>query len=170
MKVLVYFSFTMLLILIFGCKSSEEFVKFKPYKIKDYITKEIKVYEVKEWLYPILDSVVMKTEDTLICQRFENEITFFFEIGLTCSVNAVDLVISAENSIDSFNHAVWTDAVFFYKGYKFYCGRTFLNSFFKKTNETISLVCIDPKKYRWDISGRSKPKMEWIYCIEMRDD
>ena len=53
MKVLVYFSFVMLLILLFvRCRSSEEIVKFKPYKAKDYITKEIKVYEVKECLYP----------------------------------------------------------------------------------------------------------------------
>ena len=43
MKVLVYFSFVMLLILLFvRCRSSEEIVKFKPYKAKDYITKEIK--------------------------------------------------------------------------------------------------------------------------------
>jgi len=77
MKVLVYFSFVMLLILLFvRCRSSEEIVKFKPYTAKYYMTKEIKVYEVKEWLYPILDSVVMKTEETLICQRFEyNAIT-----------------------------------------------------------------------------------------------
>lgn len=52
----------------------------KLYDFEDYINKEIKVYEVKEWLYPILDSVIMKTEEVLACQKFENEITFSFEI------------------------------------------------------------------------------------------
>ena len=42
MKVLVYFSFVMLLILLFvRCRSSEEIVKFIPYKAKDFITKVI---------------------------------------------------------------------------------------------------------------------------------
>ena len=53
---------------------------------------------------------------------------------------------------------------------KFYCGRTFLDSFFKKADKSISLTCVNPKKYRWDIPRRSEHKLEWFYCIEMRDD
>ena len=85
-------------------------------------------------------------------------------------MNSVDLVISVEDSLDSFNHALWTDAIFYYKEYKFYCGRTFLDSFFKKADKSISLTCVNPKKYRWDIPRRSEHKLEWFYCIEMRDD
>ena len=57
MKVLVCFSLVMLSLLLFvRCKSSEEVVKFKPYKFKDYVTKEIEVYEAREcsiryWIY-----------------------------------------------------------------------------------------------------------------------
>ena len=171
MKVQVKLLLTLLSITFFvGCKSYKEMNNIELYKDEDYVTKEIKVYEVKEWLYSILDSVVIKTEEAPIYQKFKNEITFFFDIGFTCSMSSVDLVISIENSIDSFNHALWTDAVFYYKGYKFYCGRFFLNSFFKKTDKTISLICVNPKKYQWDIPGRNDPKMEWFYCIEMAND
>ena len=153
--------FKLLLTLLFaiffvGCKSYEEVNNLKLYDFEDYINKEIKVYEVKEWLYPILDSVIMKTEEVLACQKFENEITFSFEIDFNGSMNSVDLV--------------WADAVFYYKEYKFYCGRTFLDSFFKKADKSISLTCVNPKKYRWDIPRRSEHKLEWFYCIEMRDD
>ena len=112
----------------------------------------------------------MKTEEVLACQKFENEITFSFEIDFNGSMNSVDLVIRVEDSLDSFNHALWADAVFYYKEYKFYCGRTFLDSFFKKADKSISLTCVNPKKYRWDIPRRSEHKLEWFYCIEMRDD
>ena len=108
--------------------------------------------------------------EVLACQKFENEITFSFEIDFNGSMNSVDLVISVEDSLDSFNHALWADAVFYYKEYKFYCGRTFLDSFFKKADKSISLTCVNPKKYRWDIPRRSEHKLEWFYCIEMRDD
>lgn len=167
--------FKLLLTLLFaiffvGCKSYEEVNNLKLYDFEDYINKEIKVYEIKEWLYPILDSVIMKTEEVLACQKFENEITFSFEIDFNGSMNSVDLVISVEDSLDSFNHALWADAVFYYKEYKFYCGRTFLDSFFKKADKSISLTCVNPKKYRWDIPRRSEHKLEWFYCIEMRDD
>ena len=55
MKVLVCFSLVMLSLLLFvRCKSSEEVVKFKPYKFKDYVTKEIEVYEARECLYPAI--------------------------------------------------------------------------------------------------------------------
>ena len=74
---------------------------------------------IRDRLYPILDSVIMKTEEVLACQKFENEITFSFEIDFNGSMNSIDLVISVEDSLDSFNHALWTDAVFYYKEYKF---------------------------------------------------
>ena len=90
--------FKLLLTLLFaiffvGCKSYEEVNNLKLYDFEDYINKEIKVYEVKEWLYPILDSVIMKTEEVLACQKFENEITFSFEIDFNGSMNSVDLII-----------------------------------------------------------------------------
>lgn len=172
MNVKVKLLFILLLVTFFvGCKSSKKCNNIKPYEIEDYLTtKKIKVYEVKEWLHPILDSVIVETEEKLIGQRFEKEITFSFEIEFNGSMNSVDLVISVEDSLDSFNHTVWTDAVFFYKGYKFYIGKTFLNSFFRKTDKTISLTCINPKKYRWNRPKRSESKIEWFYCIEMEND
>lgn len=153
-----------------GCKFCKECDSLNLYEDENYLVKEVEVYEVKEWLYPILDSVIMQTEKAIICQRFANEITFIFEIEFNGSVNSVDLVISVEDSIDSFDRAIWTDAVFFYEGYKFYCGRTFLDSFFKKNSATIYFTCISPKKYQWNISERSGEKLEWFYCIEMEND
>lgn len=61
MKVLIYLLLAILVIINFSrCKSGEEIIRFKPYKPKDYITKEIKVCEVKERLYKILDSIMIQ--------------------------------------------------------------------------------------------------------------
>lgn len=59
MKAFIFFFSSLLL---FGCKSSE-IVKFKPYRPKDYTTKELEIYLVNERLYPILDSVILKSEE-----------------------------------------------------------------------------------------------------------
>lgn len=113
MKVLVYFSFVMLLILLFvRCRSSEEIVKFKPYKAKDYITKEIKVYEVKECLYPILDSIITKTEGCPMYQGLKNKIAFSFDI----LSDSTEFSIGVEYLPRFKNHARYTDAIFYYKG------------------------------------------------------
>ena len=166
--------FKLLLTLLFaiffvGCKSYEEVNNLKLYDFEDYINKEIKVYEVKEWLYPILDSVIMKTEEVLACQKFENEITFSFEIDFNGSMNSVDLVISVEDSLDSFNHADG-DAM---QTEVNEAADNLLNAMLNlryKADKSISLTCVNPKKYRWDIPRRSEHKLEWFYCIEMRDD
>ncbi|RGZ18829.1 hypothetical protein DXA01_25240 [Bacteroides caccae] len=103
----------------------EEVNNLKLYDFEDYINKEIKVYEVKEWLYPILDSVIMKTEEVLACQKFENEITFSFEIDFNGSMNSVDLVISVEDSLDSFNHALWLMLYFIIRNINSIAGELF---------------------------------------------
>lgn len=46
-----------------GCYSHAEIVKFKPHKDTDYINKELEVYEPKEILYAILDSIITKAEE-----------------------------------------------------------------------------------------------------------
>lgn len=160
MKVLVYFSFVMLLILLFvRCRSSEEIVKFKPYKAKDYITKEIKVYEVKECLYPILDSIITKTEGCPMYQGLKNKIAFSFDI----LSDSTEFSIGVEYLPRFKNHARYTDAIFYYKGYDFYCGETFLDYFFKKTDRTIFINCIDSKKFQFEMHFRGDMDMFWWY-------
>lgn len=57
--------------LFWGCHSYVEVVNIKPYiyKADDYITKELNVYEPEESLYPILDSIIIKTEE---CPEYQN--------------------------------------------------------------------------------------------------
>lgn len=78
MKVLICFSLVMLSLLLFvRCKSSEEVVKFRPYKVKDYMTKEIEVYEARECLYPLLDSIIMKNKGVSYVSGTQNKNGFY---------------------------------------------------------------------------------------------
>lgn len=164
MKILVHFSFAMLLILLFvRCRSSEEYVKFKPYKAKDYITKEINVYEVKECLYPILDSIIIKTEECPMYQGLKVKMAFLYAIG---SDSITNFGISSVYLSKYINHAEWTDAMFCYGGYDFYYGGDYYESFFKKTHKTITISCISPKKYQYELHNMGDSEMEWHYAYE----
>jgi hypothetical protein len=68
------------LLLFVRCKSSEEVVKFKPYKFKDYVTKEIEVYEARECLYPLLDSIIMKTKECPMYQGLKIKMAFIYGV------------------------------------------------------------------------------------------
>ena len=112
MKVLVCFSLVMLSLLLFvRCKSSEEVVKFKPYKFKDYVTKEIEVYEARECLYPLLDSIIMKTKECPMYQGLKIKMAFIYGVW---SDSITQFGISAVYLSKYINHAKWTDAVFYY--------------------------------------------------------
>ena len=58
-----YLSIIFMSILFAGCYSHAEIVKFKPHKDTDYINKELEVYEPKEILYAILDSIIKKQKN-----------------------------------------------------------------------------------------------------------
>lgn len=168
-----FVSFTLLLVatmLFAGCKLSKKITTLQPYKDKELITKQIKVYEVKEWLYPILDSVILETEECGKYQKVKNKIAYSFQLGFGCDPNLVEFGIMLEPFPEYINHALWTEAIFYYKGYKFYCGHVFLDFFFKKTDKVISIICIDPEKYRYDIYNKSKSEMEWVHCIKVGSD
>ena len=161
MKVLVYLSLVVLVIINFaGCKSGEEIIRFKPYKPKDYITKEIKVCEVKERLYPILDSIIIKAEECPMYQNLKMKTAFSFWIS-----PGDTLTISVVYSPKFENHAEWTDAIFYYGGYDFYCDG-FADSFLKDTGRTTTISCIDPKKYQFEMHFRGDMDMYWTYSYE----
>lgn len=153
MKKVIYLSLVILsTVILTGCKSSEKTLKLQPYKAKDYISKEIKIYEVKEWLYPTLDSIIIETKEYLEDKKFKDQAVFTFNIigELSSLGKFADFSVEGFYSSESINHAVVTEAIFYYKGYSFYCGKIFLDLFFNKTNKTISLTCIDPKKFRYE--------------------
>lgn len=184
MKALVYWLFAILSTVIFtGCMSSEELamkkslrcksvkeikkdghtevvIKFRRYKHKDYISKKIEVYEIKEWLYPILDSIIIKTEECPIYQDLSLKIAFHCAIW---SDPVTHLGITVDYIPKYTNHAEMTNGIFYYKGYDFYYGGDFQDAFLKKTNKTISITCIDPKKYQYELHDRGDANMEWYY-------
>ena len=67
--------------LFIGCRSGDvTVIKFKPYKEKDYITKELNVYEIDKLWYPILDSIITKAEECSEYQELKDEIAFSFGV------------------------------------------------------------------------------------------
>lgn len=67
--------------LFMGCHSYVEVVKYKSYKAKDYITKKLKVYEPKELLYPIMDSIIVKATECPEYQNRNEKLTFFVSVN-----------------------------------------------------------------------------------------
>ena len=166
MRKFVYLLLILLSTVMFArCMSSEKSVKFKPYKTRDYIRKEIRVYEVKEWLHPTLDSILVETEECLEGKGYKDKVVFTFNIvgELTSSGKFADFAVEGFYSSESINHAIETEAVFYYKGYTFYCGGTFLDLFFRETSKTITLTCIDPEKFRHRVDFENTTLMEWLY-------
>ena len=96
MKKFVYLLLILLSTVMFArCMSSEKSVKFKHYKTRDYISKEIRVYEVKEWLHPTLDSILVETEECLEGKGYKDKVVFTFNIigGLTSSGKFADFAV-----------------------------------------------------------------------------
>lgn len=175
MKILIYVFVILLLLFFWGCSSLRtEFVNLHKYSDKDYITKEFEVYRVNECLYPILDSIIMKTEICPIYQGLKDRIGFYFNIykryipGTTEFSPYPNLLVNVIYAPKFENHAKWTDAVFNYKGYDFYFFGIFISDFLEKTNEFVTIRCIDPDKYQMDYLAREYEDMYWGY--EYRND
>lgn len=178
MKTLTYLLVILGFTLFWGCKSSEmEYVKFRPYKARDYILKNLEIYRVSERLYPILDSIIIKTEECPMYQgRKQEKIAFSFTVyppdgevsDTTLMSPYLQMLICAVYIPKFWNHALWTSAIFYYKDYEFYFDGAFFDTLLKKTNEFVSIRCIDPKKYQSDCHFRGDIDMCWWY--ELRND
>lgn len=165
-KLICLFVFISLAVLT-GCKSQSEYVYFKPYKPKDYITKTVEIYEVKELLYPILDSLILKAEACPMYQGLKNKIAFGMGIYVDCdSIPSTKLAIDVVWAPKYRNHSEWTQAIFYYKDYDFYLSRYFSDEFLIKTGRFISIPCIDPKKYQHWFHSRGDKDMYWWYEYE----
>lgn len=149
-----------------GCKSGRQ----RDITAEECTVKKIEVYEVKEWLYPILDSVIKEAKDSSIYEISKKNVEFSFDIGFNCSIEYVDLAICLRDSMYSYKNAKWTDAIFYYKGYEFYCGNVFLDYFFYRTNNTVSLRCKDSKYPRLDTVENNVPNLEWFYSVKIKDN
>lgn len=79
-KLSQFLSVAFLSFLFWGCHSYVKVVNISPYnyKPKDYITKELNVYEPRESLYPILDSIIIKTEECPEYQNRKEKVFFLF--------------------------------------------------------------------------------------------
>lgn len=114
----------------------------------------------KKWLYPILDSIIVKTGECPMYQDLKVKMAF------SCSIwndSVTHFGIVADYLPKYINHAEWTDAIFYYRGYDFYYGGDFQETFFIKTDKTISIICIAPKKYQYEMHNRGDSDMEWQY-------
>ena len=164
-----YLSIIFMSILFAGCYSHAEIVKFKPHKDTDYINKELEVYEPKEILYAILDSIITKAEECPEYQGRKQKITFSFSIERKSILESKEeytyphLCISVRYYISSLCDYRWTEGMFDYKGYEFYVNSHFDNAFLKKTGQTTSVACIDPEKYQSDALYRGDRDMYWWY-------
>lgn len=79
-QIISYLSITCGIFLFAACHPYVEYVKVRTYKAKDYITKELEVYEPRELLYPILDSIIIKTRECPEYEKTKDCLAFDFSI------------------------------------------------------------------------------------------
>lgn len=161
-------------IFLFGCKSDQiEYVKFRPYKARDYITKDLEIYKVNKRLYPILDSIIVKAEMCPMYEKLKDKIAFSIDLFARSPMIAntsphPNFMISVVYAPKFANHGLWTEAVSYYKGYDFYLKGKFIDSLMVRTGRVVSMRCIDPQKYQFDWHFRGDKDMYWWY--EYRND
>lgn len=169
-KILGFLSIVFVSFLLMGCCSYRvEVLKTKPYKAKDYITKVLCVYEPEESLYPIMDSIIIKSEECPEYQNRREKVSFFFSIekgdtfGPEQEWSNPLIGISVNYYVFRISNFRSTEGVFVYKGYNFYVNTISDNVLLKKTDKTISITCIAPEKYQFEAFYRGDRDMFWWY-------
>lgn len=168
--------YTLVLFVIFlfiGCRSRDvTIIKFKPYKEKDYITKELNVYEVDKLWYPILDSIITKAEECSEYQELKDKIAFSFGVygemmSYSEELEGYAKLASPEVYISvlypKFYNLDRSVGVFYYQGYNYYITNLYDDTYFKKTSEVVIVRYIDPEKWQSAIHDRGDRDMYWWY-------
>lgn len=171
-KISTFLLIAFVALLLVACHPYVKYVKIRTYKAKDYITKELEVYEPKELLYPILDSIITKTRECPEYEETKDCLAFHFSIkkepfdGSENKKEHPYLSISAIYYVPRLTYHRWTKAVFYYKGCNFYISGPFMNLFLLKTDQTTSIICIDPDKYQLEVLQRGDKDMFWGYLYK----
>ncbi len=140
-QIISYLSITCGIFLFAACHPYVEYVKVRTYKAKDYITKELEVYEPRELLYPILDSIIIKTRECPEYEKTKDCLAFDFSIREEAPYDLENrkgypyLSISVIYYVPRLTCHHWTKAVFYYKGCSFYVIDTLADLFCKKQTE-----------------------------------
>lgn len=150
------------------CKKQDEYYyeiieQAYEYTLKDYFSKTFKVYEGKDNLCYLIDSVV---EMVQTCALFRNT--------QICQVFSVDLINDSINIyIEAYDYryndilCYDADALFFYKGYSFIYRGMIINDFFVDSNETVErdiIKPIEPEYYYIDDTMLTLFVWEYMYA------
>ena len=164
MKRYSYLAITIILgflIIIFVYKRYSEVDEVVPIRFssEDIIIVELELYEVKNELYPMLDSIV---ESVSKCHKYtENKIEFLFSVYEENGITRVSI-----GNIDSTkpNYSFYR-GVFYYKDYLFGYTGEFIDAFFEKTKQKEQHKYIDPEKQRL-LSGPDDRWSYWSFIYE----
>lgn len=170
-RLLHFLLMVFVLSLFMGCHSYVEVMTIKPYnyKPKDYITKVLSVYEPKESLFPVLDSIIMKTEECPEYQNRKEKVFFYFSIndgntsGAEQEWNNPLVRISVNYYVFRLSDFRWVEGLFHYRGYDFYVNERFVDILLKKTDQMFPIRCVSPEKFRFDPLYRGDGDMYWCY-------
>lgn len=137
----------------------EEIIPY-PYQYlsSDSIDFTIELYEIEEKLFSTLDSVIQIKDKCPKQYRYKDEFIFSCHYHKTDSIFHVSLEYLDNNNFDY----TWCNGVFFYKNYQFNYIGSFLNGFFRKNNQKITLRIVDPKKIMIDIDDSG---LYWKYIL-----
>lgn len=161
--------------LFVGCRSYTEKIvpiKLPNYKPKDYVTKSLSVYEPEESLFPILDSIIIKTEECPDYQNRKEKVFFYFTIengdpfGDEPERNDPRVGIFVNYYPFRFSNFCFTEGVFPYKGYDFYVEKKSVDILLKESDKKVSIRCVSPEKFHFDPLYRGDRDMYWWYRYE----
>jgi hypothetical protein len=137
------------------------------YTLKNYVTKEFDLYEPKNNLFLLLDSIIASANS---CPQFKNTQIIYSIVVDSILASKIKITINAydyrPNDLLLYN----ADALFFYKGYQFMYFGKLLDVYFINTNTTIKRNCIKPVKtnpnHEIIFAESMLPKSYWCYTYE----
>lgn len=168
MKKINYAFIVLLSVVLCGCRTSGDTpVKCKSYSEKDWEKHTLYVYEVDKVLFPLLDSVIMKTKEQAKYNKSRKRATFLFStyagISATGEIHPNPYVFI--NIINKPHYYAYGGClgVFRYKKHNFYIDELTYEVLVYKTERTKTVTYINPEKYDSEPLDVIDEDLDWWY-------
>ena len=132
----------------------------------------MEVYEPRELLYPILDSIIIKTRECPDYEKTKDCLAFDFSIREEAPYDLENrkgypyLSISVIYYVPRLTCHHWTKAVFYYKGCSFYVFVSLADFFLLKRDCYVSFCYFVAINFHFEVFQRGDQDMFWSYLYK----
>ena len=122
----------------------------------DSVNLDLNLLELKPDLMPLLDSIIDAVRN---CPTIDSNSDFIFSAYF--QDKQLNVVIESIGK-ERFDYTI-CNAIFYYKGYKFYYLGVIVNTYFEIKNQLLHFRCVNPDKLEKDIDDSGS---DWHYVLE----